>query len=147
MIIPVIVDNMGPATESGCIYNPPTPPPWNIRTRHLPTQSQGHDEHTRSLAIIQDSWAGLQKGNDPVVGSSICFFVEDSRDRQNYPQNAAVCACFCQEQSAWGPDILYWSLCSQPNTIQLIWHSWENARTGRSTTGTPFSSQITGGSL
>lgn len=144
MIICVIIDNMGPATKSGCIDNPPTPPPWNIHTRHLSAQSQEHDEYTRRLAIIQESWAELQKGIDSVIGSSIYFFVGGSRDLQNYPQNAAVCACFCQEQSMWAPDILYWDLSLQPHTMQLIWHSWENARTGRSTTGSPFSSQITG---
>lgn len=91
MIIPVIIDNMGPATESGYIDNPPTPPPWKIRTRHLPAHSQGHDEHTRRLAIIQESWAGLQKGIDPVVGSSIWFFVEDSRDLKIITPRMLLC--------------------------------------------------------
>ena len=38
---------------------------------------------------------------------------------------------------AWGPDV-----CSQPSTVQLDWHSPENSRFGRSTTGAPFSSQM-----
>ena len=37
-------------------------------------------------------------------------------------------------RSAWGPDDLYWDLCSQPSTQQLDWHWPEIPRISRSAT-------------
>ncbi len=47
---------------------------------------------------------------------------------------------------AWGPDILYWTLCSLPGTMELDWHLSLNARIGRSATGTLCFSQMRAGS-
>lgn len=41
-----------------------------------------------------------------------------------------------------GPNILYWNLCSYRGTMQISWRSPENTRTGWSSTGTLFSSQM-----
>lgn len=142
MIIPVIIDNMGPATESGCIDNPPTPPPWSIRTRHLPAQSQGAWWTYQETGYYTRALSRAAEGHWPSSRIKYLFLCGGFKRPTKLPPE---CCCVCM--SARGPDILYWDLCSQPNTTQLIWHSWENARTGRSTTGTPFSSQITGGSL
>ena len=136
----------------------PAPPGWHIHTCGRKKVCGVCQHSLKSMEEIPgdqplhwDSWAWLEKGINPAEGlvSAPLLEVEQWDHCQNPTEMTSSCLLVCTFLSklletdsmrvAWGPDILYWDLCSQPSTLQLNCYSRENTKIGRSTTGPTFS--------